>query len=179
MTDARDTVKAQYEEWVYPLPIPDLAEAISGGLYDRSDPALIRRKLWPRNVEPAALDILVAGCGSNQAAHYAFTNPESHVVGIDISATSLDHQRLLKEKHQLGNLELWELPVEQVDDLNQSFDFIVSTGVLHHLHVARDASPLGFHARSQRTGSGSASHRHDAVRPSRAAVSRTRKRPRF
>src|SRR5438270_12638789 len=106
MTDPRDAVQAQYEKWVYPQPISDLAEAINGGTFERGDPALIRRKLWPRNVEPAALEILIAGCGTNQAAHYAFTNPQSHVVGIDISEASLDQQRLHKQKHGLDNLEL-------------------------------------------------------------------------
>src|SRR5256885_919304 len=132
MTDAREAVRAQYEDWVYPRPIPDLADAINSGLFDVGDPSLFRRKLWPRNVEPATLEILIAGCGTNQAAHYAFTNPESHVVGVDISDSSLDHQRLLKEKHKLDNLELRQLPVERVEELGQSFDLIASTGVLHH-----------------------------------------------
>src|SRR3954451_23789439 len=133
MTDARDAVKAQYEAWVYPSTIPDIAEAMNDGFYAADDPALIRRKLWPRKVEPDALEILVAGCGSSQAALYAFTNPDCHVVGIDISEASLDHQRHLKAKHGLDNLELRQLPVEQVEDLSQSFDFVSSTGVLHHL----------------------------------------------
>jgi SAM-dependent methyltransferase len=133
MTDARDAVQAQYEAWVYPSPIPDIAEAMATGFYAADDPALVRRKLWPRNVEPDALEILVAGCGSSQAAIYAFTNPDCHVVGIDISESSLDHQRHLKAKHQLDNLDLRQLPVENADDLKQSFDFVSSTGVLHHL----------------------------------------------
>ena len=133
MTDPRDAVKAQYEAWTYPLPIADIADTLESGLFDLHNPAFFRRKLWPRKVEPAALEILVAGCGTNQAAHYAFTNPECHVVGIDISEASLDHERLLKEKHDLDNLELRQLPVEHVEELKQSFDFIVSTGVLHHL----------------------------------------------
>lgn len=133
MTDGRGVVKAQYEAWVYPAPIPDLAEAIGNGMFELSDPSLVRRKLWPRNIEPKALDILVAGCGSSQAAHYAFTNPECRVLGIDISETSLAHQESLKEKHKLGNLELRQLPLEQAAELRRQFDMIVSTGVLHHL----------------------------------------------
>src|SRR5438270_327318 len=58
MTDPRDAVQAQYEKWVYPQPISDLAEAIKGGTFERGDPALIRRKLWPRNVEQAALEMV-------------------------------------------------------------------------------------------------------------------------
>ncbi|MBA3653451.1 MAG: class I SAM-dependent methyltransferase [Actinobacteria bacterium] len=133
MTDARDAVQAQYEEWVYPLPIPDMAAAIAAGEFQVGDPSLVRRKIWPRNVEPAALEILIAGCGSNQAAHFAFTNPDCHVMGIDISGASLDHETHLKQKHKLDNLELRQLPIDDVGDLEQSFDYIVSTGVLHHL----------------------------------------------
>jgi len=133
MTDASDAVRAQYEAWVYPLPFTDLAQAIDEGSYAADDPALLRRKFWPRNVEPTALEILVVGCGTNQAALCAFTNRDCHVVGIDISEASLDHERLLKDKHGLDNLELRQLPIEHVEDLKQSFDFISSTGVLHHL----------------------------------------------
>jgi hypothetical protein len=37
-----------------------------------------------RNYRPD-LDILIAGCGTNQAAVFAFGNPDANVVGIDIS----------------------------------------------------------------------------------------------
>jgi SAM-dependent methyltransferase len=133
MTDARDAVRAQYEEWVYPLPIPDIADAIDGGAFDFCDPSLIRRKLWPRKVEPDELEILVAGCGSNQAAFLAYTNPGCFITGIDLSAKSLDHERRLKKKHNLANLELRQLPIEEIGSFGRSFDYIVSSGVLHHL----------------------------------------------
>ena len=133
MTDPRDVVRAQYEDWVYPLPVDDLSDRFQRGLYDLADPSLVRRKLWPRNVEPDALDILVAGCGSTQAAIIALANPACRVIGIDISGPSLDHQRFLKDKYELGNLEVQQLPVEQAPELARSFDLVVSTGVLHHL----------------------------------------------
>lgn len=127
-------VAAQYEAWVYPRPIMDMAEAIATGTSsDGSDPARIRRKLWPRQVEPDDLDILVAGCGSNQAASLAMTNPGSRVVGIDLSTASLAHEQYLKQKHDLHNIELRQLTLEEAASLDQSFDLIISTGVLHHL----------------------------------------------
>ena len=134
MTDRDDVVAQQYEAWIYPEPIPDLAEAIADhGYHDLSDPALYRRKLWPRKVEPDSLDILVAGCGANQAAGLALTNPGSRVVGIDVSQASLDQELRLKQKHDLGNLELHRLGLEKVGSLERSFDLVVCTGVLHHL----------------------------------------------
>ena len=81
----------------------------------------------------ADLDILIAGCGTNQAAVFAHRNPAAKVVGVDISQPSLEHQRFLKEKHGLWNLELHRLPIEELPTLGLDFDLIVSTGVVHHL----------------------------------------------
>jgi hypothetical protein len=60
-----EIVAAQYQAWVYPAPVRDMAEAIAGGYWDLSDPSLFRRKLWPRKTEPDDLEILVAGCGAS------------------------------------------------------------------------------------------------------------------
>ena len=76
---------------------------------------------------------MIAGCGTNQAAAFAFTNPDAKVVAVDISQPSLDHQQYLKDKHGLFNLELHRLPIEELPTLGLDFDLIVSTGVLHHL----------------------------------------------
>lgn len=134
-SDVHQVVENQYANWVYPLPVPDMARAVAeDGYYDLTDPALFRRVLWPTPVEPEALNILIAGCGANQAAYYAFKNPQCTVTGIDISPTSLAHQQYLKEKHNLENLHLERCTLEEAPKkLNQKFDYIVSTGVLHHL----------------------------------------------
>ena len=60
-------------------------------------------------------------------------SPTSRVVGIDVSETSVRHTEALKRKYNLGNLEVYRLPVERVGDLSRRFDKIVCTGVLHHL----------------------------------------------
>jgi len=127
-----DLVARQYKDWVYPQPIPDLSE-FAKQYFDLSDPSLFRRKLWPRKIEPENLSILIAGCGANQAAHYAFTNPNSQVLGIDVSDSSLGHEARLKQKHRLDNLELLQMSLGEIGSLGRSFDLIVCTGVLHHL----------------------------------------------
>ena len=88
---------------------------------------------WPQRDEVKELDILVAGCGTNQAALLAYTNPNARVVAIDVSKPSLDHHRDLKVKYGLDNLELRLLPIEEVQSLGREFDLIISTGVLHHM----------------------------------------------
>ncbi|MCB1263455.1 MAG: class I SAM-dependent methyltransferase [Mycobacterium sp.] len=127
-----DVVSRQYERWQYPAPIQDL-EAWVRTNWQWFDPNHAQRILWPdREYEPN-LDILVAGCGTNQAAVFAYTNPAAKVVAVDISQPSLDHHAYLKKKHRLSNLELHLLPVEELPTLGCDFDLIVSTGVLHHL----------------------------------------------
>ena len=77
--------------------------------------------------------ILVAGCGTSQAAKYALRWPRAKVTGIDVSATSIEQTELLKRKHRLDNLEVVQLPVERATELGRNFDYVVCTGVLHHL----------------------------------------------
>ena len=113
-----EIVAAQYQAWVYPQPVSDMAKAVTKGEYwDLTDPSLFRRKLWPRRIEPDDLTILIAGCGTDQAACYAATNPNSKVVGLDLSEASLGHEAYLKRKHGLDNLELFCLSLGDVGTL--------------------------------------------------------------
>jgi SAM-dependent methyltransferase len=127
-----DVVSAQYETWVYPEPIIDLPAWMETS-WQWFDPRISHRLMWPDRSYSPDLDILIAGCGTNQAAVFAYSNPAAKVVAIDVSQTSLDHHRFLKEKYQLTNLELHRLPIEDVESLGLTFDLIVSSGVLHHM----------------------------------------------
>ena len=127
-----DVVSGQYRKWVYPDPIVDLPGWLAGN-WQWFDPSHAHRMFWPDREPRPDLDILVAGCGTNQAAVFAHTNPQARVVAIDVSGPSLDHHRLLKEKYGLTNLDLHLLPIEEVGSLGRDFDLVVSTGVLHHM----------------------------------------------
>lgn len=128
----QDVVSKQYEEWVYPAPIQDLTSWVTDN-WQWFDPSHAHSVLWPEREQKLDLDILIAGCGTNQAAVFAYTNPDSKVTAIDVSQTSLDHTEFLKKRHGLDNLEVLRLPIEEVGTLGNTFDLIVSTGVLHHL----------------------------------------------
>jgi SAM-dependent methyltransferase len=127
-----DVVARQYEKWQYPEPIQNLETWLSNN-WQWFDPSHAHRILWPDRPLQPDLDILIAGCGTNQAAVFAYTNRASKVVAIDVSQPSLDHSKYLKDKYALKNLELRLLPIEEAPTLEQKFDLIVSTGVLHHM----------------------------------------------
>ncbi|WP_156688284.1 class I SAM-dependent methyltransferase [Mycobacterium sp. Marseille-P9652] len=127
-----DGVSRQYDRWQYPPPVTDL-EAWTKNHWDWFDPHWAHRVLWPDRPYRPDLDILIAGCGTYQAAVYAFMNRAAKVVAIDVSRAALDHERYLKDRHGLDNLELHLLPIEEVAALGRDFDLIVSSGVLHHM----------------------------------------------
>ena len=86
-------------------------------------------------LDPTSEDqsILIAGCGTSQAAKHALRWPAAQVTGIDFSATSVRCTEELKRKYNLDNLQVRQLPIERVGELKTSFDQIICTGVLHHL----------------------------------------------
>ncbi|MGV1006233.1 MAG: class I SAM-dependent methyltransferase [Candidatus Nanopelagicales bacterium] len=127
-----DRVAQQYQKWTYPEPIQNLEAWLANG-WQWFDPSHAHRVLWPDRTPRADLDILIAGCGTNQAAVFAYTNPAAKVVAVDVSQPSLDHQKFLKDKYALKNLELHLLPIEELPTLGKDFDLAVSTGVLHHM----------------------------------------------
>ena len=127
-----DTVSRQYERWIYPEPIIDLPAWLEES-WQWPDPSHSHLLFWPDRPVVQDLDILVAGCGTNQAAMLAYTNPTARITAIDVSQPSLDHHRFLTDKYGLNNLELHLLPIEEVGSLGRDFDLIISTGVLHHM----------------------------------------------
>jgi 2-polyprenyl-3-methyl-5-hydroxy-6-metoxy-1,4-benzoquinol methylase len=125
-------VRDFYNHHPYPPPINNLDE------YRRIWQDQNRRRadfhlFWPGNSYCANLSILVAGCGTSQAAKHALRYPGARVLGIDNSETSIQHTNKLKNKYNLENLQLNNLSIEHAEQLGEYFDKIICTGVLHHL----------------------------------------------
>ena len=129
---ADDPVSKFYTEHPYPPPVENLDRA-RDEWQDENRHRAEYHLFWPNKKYRPDLEILIAGCGTWQAAKYALCHPDSHIVGIDVSTTSLDHTERLKRQYNLANLEIRNLPVEAVTTLDRRFDLIVCTGVLHHL----------------------------------------------
>lgn len=133
MNESSSSVARFYERHPYPPPTDDLEGFESRQITETPSPAYYWPLLWPDGM-PQDGRILVAGCGTAQAAKLAIQNPDFEVLGIDFSETSLAASAALKQKYKLSNLTLQRLPIEEsAQALEGSFDLIISTGVLHHL----------------------------------------------
>ena len=140
MTEKIQKIINQYNDYVYPEPCDDIdKDWILKKKFLQGDPNYHWHKLWPeKKYSREQMNILVAGCGANQAAILAKCNPIHNFIGIDLSKKSINHQEKLKKNFKIDNLKLF------CDDFrNQkfeiSFDYIISTGVIHHLEDPNSA----------------------------------------
>src|SRR5208283_3722980 len=130
--DVAEEVRDFYERYPYPRPI-DKLDKYRALWQDRQRRRADYHLFWPSRPYREDYSILIAGCGTSQAAKHALRWPAAQVVGIDFSATSVRCTEELKRKYNLNNLQVHQLPIEKVGDLEANFDQIVCTGVLHHL----------------------------------------------
>jgi SAM-dependent methyltransferase len=124
-------VSAFYESHPYPPPVDDLQAYRQ--IWDDQRRRAEFHLFWPAEPYHEDRSILVAGCGTTQAAHCALRWPRAQVIGIDLSAKSIAFTQGLKRKYALTNLEVRQLAVERAAELGQRFEHVVCTGVLHHL----------------------------------------------
>ena len=132
LSSVAERVREFYERNPYPPPI-DRLDKYRQLWRDRNRRRADYHLFWPSGSYREDRSILVAGCGTSQAAKYAVRWPAAKVVGVDFSAKSVRCTEELKRKYDLKNLEVHQLPIEHVDDLGTKFDQIICTGVLHHL----------------------------------------------
>ncbi|MBW4667137.1 MAG: class I SAM-dependent methyltransferase [Cyanomargarita calcarea GSE-NOS-MK-12-04C] len=78
--------------------------------------------------------ILDAGCGSGVSTEYlVHLNPQAQVVGIDLSAGTLEVAKERCKRSGANRVEFHHLSLYDLEQLPGEFDFINSVGVLHHL----------------------------------------------
>ncbi|WP_281556609.1 class I SAM-dependent methyltransferase [Thalassomonas sp. RHCl1] len=84
--------------------------------------------------KPKKMNILVAGCGTGkQLVNIALKEPNAHIIAIDLSPASISYASQMMKKYQIKNVKFMVQDILAVNTLDQRFDFIVSTGVLHHM----------------------------------------------
>ena len=79
-------------------------------------------------------DILIAGCATGHIPIKVCKNyPSSSITGIDLSLSSLAYGLRKAREMKIENLELMHGDILELENLNQKFDIIFSSGVLHHM----------------------------------------------
>jgi SAM-dependent methyltransferase len=131
-SEVADQVQDFYNRYPYPAPVESL-DRYRRGWQDPQKRRADYHLFWPDRPYREDYSILIAGCGTSQAAKHALRWPAATVTGIDISETSVQCTEELKRKHSISNLQVHQLPIDGVSKLGTTFDQIVCTGVLHHL----------------------------------------------
>jgi SAM-dependent methyltransferase len=131
MPPRKDPIQAFYEKYPYPEPIQEVpATFFDGRAALEGCPSLFFHVYWPRRAVRDDLDILLAGCGTSIAAHYAAASPRARFTAIDLSTESLAHSTRLCERYGIANVEHRNLAIEHVRELGLTFDLIINSGVL-------------------------------------------------
>jgi SAM-dependent methyltransferase len=130
--DVAEEVQDFYDRYPYPPPVENL-DQYRRGWEDQKKRRADFHLFWPGRLYREDYSILIAGCGTSQAAKHALRRPTAQVTGIDVSSTSVGCTEELKRKYNLSNLQVYQLSIDRLSSLNKSFDQIVCTGVLHHL----------------------------------------------
>ncbi len=132
MNTTTERVRDLYEHYPYPPPEQKLGFPMLAAL------DYVRCVLWPRRASLQGLRVLDAGCGTGHVAvEIASRHPDVEVVGLDLSTASLAMARRRAERAGVtGNLTFQQGALEDLAALGlgeRRFDYIVSSGVLHHL----------------------------------------------
>jgi SAM-dependent methyltransferase len=87
-----------------------------------------------RKPQKQDIRILDAGCGSGVGTEYlVHLNPHAQVIGIDLSAGTLEVAKKRCQSSGADRVEFHHLSIYDVEQLPGEFDLINCVGVLHHL----------------------------------------------
>lgn len=131
--DVTDKVKTFYEENPFPSyeGIEEFGELVNKGTQNRFSAELLDAIGFNKR-------ILECGCGTGQLSQFLQLN-NNHVLGIDMSLASLRLAIEHKMRNQLVRSAFAQMNIFNLALKDNSFDVVISHGVLHHTFDARRA----------------------------------------
>ena len=125
--DVTEVVKSFYEET--PFPNYDDTDSV-WRLKEKAEKGVFAR-LLDEQVSPEAR-VLEAGCGTGQLSNFMAIRAGRSVFGTDMCLNSLKLGQAFKENNKLDNVTFLQMNLFKPVFMPESFDVVVSNGVLHH-----------------------------------------------
>jgi 2-polyprenyl-3-methyl-5-hydroxy-6-metoxy-1,4-benzoquinol methylase len=131
--DVRGRVQDFYEENPFPSyeGLEEFGELVNKGRHNPFSSKLLEAIGYNKLV-------LECGYGTGQLSHYLQLN-NNHVLGIDMTRSSLALAIEHKRRNQLPRSSFAQMNIFDLAVKDESFDVVVSHGVLHHTYDARKA----------------------------------------
>lgn len=131
--DVTTRVKSFYEENPFPSyeGLEEFGELVNKGSQNPFSANLLKAIGYNKT-------ILEAGCGTGQLSHFLQLN-NNHVLGIDMSLGSLKLALEHKLRNQLVRSSFAQMNIFDLAIKDDSFDVVISHGVLHHTFDAKKA----------------------------------------
>ena len=119
----------------YPIPHPyDVKERVNTGFrlpYDLQDEI---RLLFPKGKIKKKLNILIIGCGYNEAVYHALRSPKYQFTGIDISKNVCDANTKQINEYGIKNLDIVQDDIFS-SNLSNKYDVIICTAFISYLNI--------------------------------------------
>ncbi|MGH1404763.1 MAG: methyltransferase domain-containing protein [Alphaproteobacteria bacterium] len=81
-----------------------------------------------------AISYLIAGCGTGRSAcQTSAILPDTPITAVDLSLTSLSYAKRKAQEFNLQNISFRQGDILSISELEQKFDVIECSGVLHHM----------------------------------------------
>jgi SAM-dependent methyltransferase len=124
--DITEKMKSFYEKT--PFPNYDDFDDI-GSLIEKARKGLFAKLLDDQI--PAGARVIECGCGTGQLTNF-LSIANRTVIGTDMCLNSLRLANNFKNKHNLSNAHFYQMNLFQPAFKAESFDLVISNGVLHH-----------------------------------------------
>jgi 2-polyprenyl-3-methyl-5-hydroxy-6-metoxy-1,4-benzoquinol methylase len=131
--DIRKRVQDFYEENPFPSydGLEEFGELVNKGRHNPFTSELLKAIGYNKLV-------LECGCGTGQLSHFLQLN-NNHVLGIDMTLNSLELALEHKRRNQLSRSAFAQMNIFDLAIKDDTFDVVISHGVLHHTADARRA----------------------------------------
>lgn len=129
-------VKKYFNLFPFPHPI-DIKDLINKGLREPYDIVDEKKHLFPDDIDKKIGNVLIAGCGCNQALYHAIRNPDINFTAIDFSNPVKDHVNKYCEDNKIDNLSFIHDDYFSLNNIK--FDLIYATDVINYSKTPKDS----------------------------------------